>query len=116
MIKATLPRRTAVAAFAISTALVVFSVTSTAAFSAAVLALGQGFIRIAGFGIVNFSSMLLLLCVVLSVGRTGRLRIGGANARPEFSRIGWLSMLFAAGRERCASVLALYTIIPIQHR
>jgi choline/glycine/proline betaine transport protein len=39
----------------------------------------------------------LLLCVCLAASRFGRIRIGGANARPEFSSVSWFAMLFAAG-------------------
>ena len=39
----------------------------------------------------------VLLCLVLAVGPAGRVRIGGADAAPEFGTLTWLSMLFAAG-------------------
>jgi len=39
----------------------------------------------------------LLLCVVLAASRFGRIRIGGPDARPEFSSLSWFAMLFAAG-------------------
>ncbi len=39
----------------------------------------------------------LLFLLYLSVGRFADLRIGGDDAEPEFSRLSWLSMLFAAG-------------------
>ncbi|TDR50767.1 BCCT family betaine/carnitine transporter [Halomonas ventosae] len=53
---------------------------------------------------VNLSSFFLLaaniflvLAFVLIFTPMARVRIGGANAQPEFSFIGWFSMLFAAG-------------------
>lgn len=39
--------------------------------------------------------LLTLLC--LSVSPLGSLRLGGATAKPEFSRLSWFSMLYAAG-------------------
>ena len=39
----------------------------------------------------------LLLCLALIVSPYGHLRIGGDGARPEFGRLSWLTMLFAAG-------------------
>lgn len=39
----------------------------------------------------------VLFCLFLVVSPLGRVRIGGANARPEYSYVSWFSMLFAAG-------------------
>ncbi len=39
----------------------------------------------------------LLLCIYLAASRFGHIRIGGADARPEFSSVSWFAMLFAAG-------------------
>ncbi|MBX9403908.1 BCCT family transporter [Lysobacter sp. BMK333-48F3] len=39
----------------------------------------------------------LLFLLYLCFGRFAQLRIGGDDAEPEFSRLSWLSMLFAAG-------------------
>lgn len=39
----------------------------------------------------------LLLCIYLAASRFGHIRIGGADARPEFSAVSWFAMLFAAG-------------------
>jgi BCCT family betaine/carnitine transporter len=42
----------------------------------------------------NFVVIFALLLVVLPVGK---VRLGGANATPDYSYIGWFAMLFAAG-------------------
>lgn len=42
-------------------------------------------------------SGILLFCLALIVLPVGRVRLGGADARPEFSRLSWFAMLFAAG-------------------
>ena len=39
----------------------------------------------------------VLFCAAAALGPWGRLRLGGADARPEFSTLSWLAMLFAAG-------------------
>ncbi len=43
------------------------------------------------------ANIFLILCVVLILSPLGRVRIGGGNASPDFSYLGWFSMLFAAG-------------------
>ncbi|WP_420430684.1 BCCT family transporter [Hyphobacterium sp.] len=43
---------------------------------------------------VNF---VFLFCLFVMVSPLGRLRIGGREARPEFSTMSWLAMLFSAG-------------------
>ncbi len=43
------------------------------------------------------ANVFVLVCLGLIASPLGRVRIGGANARPDFSRLSWFSMLFAAG-------------------
>ncbi|MGC9457063.1 MAG: BCCT family transporter [Halothiobacillaceae bacterium] len=43
------------------------------------------------------ANIFLLLCLVLIVSPLGKVRIGGANAKPDFGYLSWFSMLFAAG-------------------
>jgi len=43
---------------------------------------------------VNF---VFLFCVVLALSPLGKVRLGGPDAEPEFSRRSWFAMLFAAG-------------------
>ena len=40
---------------------------------------------------------ILLFCLALIVLPVSRVRLGGVDAKPEFSRMSWFSMLFAAG-------------------
>ncbi|MCL7743964.1 BCCT family transporter [Guyparkeria hydrothermalis] len=47
--------------------------------------------------ILGAANIFVLLCLVLIVTPLGKVRIGGANAKPDFSYLGWFSMLFAAG-------------------
>ncbi|WP_410218738.1 BCCT family transporter [Paracoccus sp. (in: a-proteobacteria)] len=43
------------------------------------------------------ADVFLILCLVLVVSPFGRIRLGGADAVPDFGYISWFSMLFAAG-------------------
>ncbi|WNK20478.1 BCCT family transporter [Halomonas piscis] len=43
------------------------------------------------------ADVFVILCLGLIVSPLGRVRLGGPEARPDFSFIGWTSMLFAAG-------------------
>ena len=43
------------------------------------------------------ANIFVVLCLVLIVTPLGKVRIGGANAKPDFSYLGWFAMLFAAG-------------------
>ena len=42
-------------------------------------------------------NIILVFILILLAGRFGDVRIGGMDARPEFSTLGWFSMLFSAG-------------------
>ena len=46
---------------------------------------------------MSVGSLLFLFCLFLIVSPLGGVRLGGAGARPEYSRITWFSMLFTAG-------------------
>lgn len=43
------------------------------------------------------TSLMVLFCFALAVLPVGRVRLGGKDAKPEFSTSAWLAMLFAAG-------------------
>ncbi len=46
---------------------------------------------------VSTANIVFLFCFIVAVSPLGRIRLGGAGARPEFSTKSWLSMLFSAG-------------------
>ncbi len=57
-----------------------------------------------GWSIANFDwlfmvggNVFVLFCLVLVFHPSGRIRIGGVDATPEFSTLSWFAMLFAAG-------------------
>ncbi len=43
------------------------------------------------------ANILVLFCLFLVFSRFGKIRLGGESAKPDFNRISWFSMLFAAG-------------------
>ncbi len=43
------------------------------------------------------ANLFVVFCLVLIFSPYGNIRLGGAEAKPEHSRISWLAMLFAAG-------------------
>ncbi|KPB00751.1 BCCT family transporter [Ahrensia marina] len=42
-------------------------------------------------------NIFVLFCIVLMVTPLGKIRLGGAEATPDYSYLGWFAMLFAAG-------------------
>ncbi|MFN2353328.1 MAG: BCCT family transporter, partial [Desulfopila sp.] len=50
-----------------------------------------------GWFFVFVMNVVLVFCFGMIFTRYGSLRIGGPDARPEFSTFGWFSMLFSAG-------------------
>jgi betaine/carnitine transporter, BCCT family len=57
-----------------------------------------------GWTIENFDwffmisgNIFVLFCLVLIVLPVGKIRLGGPDAKPEFKRLSWFAMLFAAG-------------------
>ncbi len=46
---------------------------------------------------VVVANLMFVFCVALAVSPFGKIRLGGADARPEFSTRSWFAMLFAAG-------------------
>jgi len=46
---------------------------------------------------ITAGNIFVLLCLFLIVSPMGKVRLGGTEATPDFSYIGWFSMLFAAG-------------------
>ncbi len=50
-----------------------------------------------GWFLILTVNILLVYSLFLAFGRFGKIRIGGQDARPEFSRLSWFAMLFSAG-------------------
>ncbi|MGY4877097.1 BCCT family transporter [Vreelandella aquamarina] len=50
-----------------------------------------------GWFFIFSANVFVVLCLFLIVSPLGKIRIGGADAKPDFTYTGWFSMLFAAG-------------------
>jgi glycine betaine transporter len=66
--------------------------------------LSNTFTAVLNYAIATFGWVYLLavfgffvFCVVLAFGRFGQIKLGKDDDQPEFTRIGWFAMLFAAG-------------------
>ena len=46
---------------------------------------------------ISAANIFVLLCLALIVSPLGKVRIGGRDATPDYTYVGWFSMLFAAG-------------------
>ncbi|QDE32735.1 BCCT family transporter [Shewanella polaris] len=77
----------------IATLLLMFPYNTLAIFST----FTQFFLQHFGSQFIQFSSLLLVLATVISVSPLGRIRLGGEQAKTEFSFISWMAMLFTAG-------------------
>ena len=86
----------------------VISSLSIIAFTAGVLTFQAGaaaaFVALRAWLMATFDwvlmgagNLILLFCLLLVVTPLGRVRLGGAAARPDYSRATWFAMLFAAG-------------------
>ena len=51
----------------------------------------------AGWLFIMTMNIILVFVLVLMVSRHGDIRLGGSDAKPEFSTLGWFAMLFSAG-------------------
>ena len=50
-----------------------------------------------GWLIVLSANGFLIFCIWMAISQFGEIRLGGANAKPEFNYINWIAMLFSAG-------------------
>ena len=77
--------------------LVVLAGVFPEAFQDAVQDIVRHLVRDAGWTYLVIVFVVLVFLLYLAFGRFGHLRIGGADAEPDFTYTSWMSMLFAAG-------------------
>jgi BCCT family betaine/carnitine transporter len=46
---------------------------------------------------ISSANIFVVVCVAIAVSPLGRVRLGGTEAKPDYSYLSWFSMLFAAG-------------------
>lgn len=60
--------------------------------------MAQTFVSAHGGWIYTLSvNIFIVFCLYMAFGKFGKIRIGGQNAKPEFSMWAWFAMLFSAG-------------------
>jgi betaine/carnitine transporter, BCCT family len=47
--------------------------------------------------LLTVGNVVLIFCIAVAASPLGKVRLGGPSAKPEYSRMGWFSMLFGAG-------------------
>ncbi len=47
--------------------------------------------------LLTAANLFVLFAIIVMISPLGKIRLGGADARPDFGYLGWFSMLFAAG-------------------
>ncbi|WP_189217660.1 MULTISPECIES: BCCT family transporter [Streptomyces] len=50
-----------------------------------------------GWLFVVAADVFLVLCLVIALGRFGRIRLGADDSEPEFGNLAWIAMMFSAG-------------------
>ncbi|MYI36200.1 MAG: BCCT family transporter, partial [Acidimicrobiaceae bacterium] len=46
---------------------------------------------------MSTANLVVLFCLIVAISPLGKIRLGGPDAKPEYSYLTWLAMLFAAG-------------------
>ena len=59
--------------------------------------LSQGMTSQTGWLFVFGVNFFVVFSLYLAIGKFGRIRLGGADAKPDFSLFAWFAMLFSAG-------------------
>lgn len=57
----------------------------------------NGMSKYAGWFFIFTVNIVLVVCLVVLISRFGSIKLGGPDAEPEFTTMGWFSMLFSAG-------------------
>jgi len=77
--------------------LVLMALSSPIAFGQAVDAMKAWILQHADWYIMLMGNLVVLFCFGLALSPLGKIRLGGAQATPEYSTFSWGAMLFAAG-------------------
>ncbi len=81
----------------ISIAVILFSVIAPTASADMFSALRAGAVSQFDWFFMSVGNLLLLFCVVIAFSPLGKIRLGGKDATPDYSRLSWFAMLFGAG-------------------
>ncbi|MDT0293797.1 BCCT family transporter [Mesonia ostreae] len=82
-------------------AIIICSVVFTLVFEADAeryFGIAQDYVADKGGWIYTLSvNIFIVFCIYIALSKFGKIKIGGANAKPEFNRWSWFAMLFSAG-------------------
>jgi betaine/carnitine transporter, BCCT family len=81
----------------ISLIVILFSVISPKASADLFASLRSNAVWYFDWFFMSVGNVLLLFCVVTAFSPLGRIRLGGKDSRPDYSRLSWFAMLFGAG-------------------
>ena len=81
----------------IAAAFIVFSLIQGAGMQEVFSTIQEGISTYAGWFFILCVNLFLFFCLFIAFSRYGRIRLGGPDARPEFSLFAWFAMLFSAG-------------------
>lgn len=81
----------------ISIVLLVFSLVSPESFVDGINNINKQIFKYFGDFYLYFVYLMLIVFIAIGVSPLGKIRLGGANAKPEHSFFSWFSMLFCAG-------------------
>ena len=79
------------------TALVLTALYDPAAFGQSLESVKNWILNNCDWFIMIMGNLAVLFCAGLAISPLGKIRLGGATAKPEFGAISWFSMMFAAG-------------------
>lgn len=85
------------ASFLIVLALVLTALHDPAAFGQALEGVKGWILHNCDWFIMIMGNLAVLFCAGLALSPFGKVRLGGKDAKPEFSTVSWFSMMFAAG-------------------
>ena len=81
----------------ISLAVIIYSILWPEGSAALFNALRAGVTTNFDWFLMSAGNLLLLFCIGVAVSPLGKIRLGGKDARPDYSRMSWFAMLFGAG-------------------
>lgn len=77
--------------------MVVTALYDPAAFGSSLEGLKSWILQNFDWFMIIMGNLAVAFCILLALSPLGRVRLGGKEARPEFSTLSWFSMMFAAG-------------------
>jgi betaine/carnitine transporter, BCCT family len=81
----------------ISLAVIAYSIIAPEGSAALFTAIRSGATTHFDWFLMSTGNLLLLFCIGVAISPLGKIRLGGKDAKPDYSRASWFAMLFGAG-------------------